>query len=294
MGFMLCVKIGVLVVVLSAVGTFVFFTEGMLPMPVFGNSCEPVIVIMVALCLHMQLVLLMHEMFVNAWLKPKLMHDLLLPAACSINYTFYFQFSVIRTAQMKKIQCCICVLLINLCLLANCKGQTKGKHSIFVDGSLSMHGSGDYYGYMLHAGYQRAYTNRLSVRYLLGVTTNGISTLSFNSFPGALLLNPRFPIVTGAQANALLVFHATGARRQYFNVLVGPLLRYQYNRDYDPTAGGSAVGEPARTQNIGYRVQLESLFIQTRKTRLGIQTGFQNDTNADVILNLGLVFCVQL
>lgn len=195
---------------------------------------------------------------------------------------------------MLKLQRCIFSLVLNLLLLTPCMAQVKTKHRIFADAGLTMHGSGDYYGYMLHAGYQRSYTNRLSVRYLLGFTTNGLSTLSFNSFPGALLMNPAFPIITGTQVNALVVFHATGSKRQYFNVLIGPILRYQYNRDYDPNVGGVTVGEPAHTQNIGYRLQFESLFIQAGKTRLGLQTGFQNDTNADAILNVSLVFSVQL
>lgn len=195
---------------------------------------------------------------------------------------------------MLKLQRCLFLLGLNLLLLTPCMAQLKTKHRIFADAGLSMHGSGDYFGYILHAGYQRNYTNRLSVRYMLGFTTHGMSTLSSNRFPGALLMNPAFPIITGTQANALLVFHATGAKRQYFNVLMGPILRYQYNRDYDPNEGGFAVGEPAHTRNIGYRLQFESLFIQAGKTRLGLQAGFQNDTNADAILNLSLVFSIQL
>lgn len=69
---------------------------------------------------------------------------------------------------------------------------------------------------------------------------------------------------------------------QYYNTLTqyNPLLRdgYYVIREINP-----------HIFTLGYRVVLESQFINTEKLSFGLQAGFQNDTNGDVLTNLGIV-----
>lgn len=169
-----------------------------------------------------------------------------------------------------------------------------------VEGGYSTHGTGDMLGGAGAVGYEENFARFFSLRAQVGVTLHGRWALGAPTLTQQYTSGTPYFTTTGVQVAGLAVFHVTGFTKQYLNVIVGPLVRYQmtsYPDSYGywtPTPlypnGFYTFGKTdAQTVALGYRVVLESQLVQTPKLSFGIQAGFQNDTEGDVLTNLGVV-----
>ena len=200
------------------------------------------------------------------------------------------------------------LLLLSVCILfvplQKAFSQQLKQRSLLLEGGYSTHGTGDYLGGAGNVSYENTHNKFLSLRYQLGSTIHGGSAFGYNLTNGFARSVPMYFVTAGIQGTGLLVFHATGIRRQFLNIMAGPMLRYQltsspeiyqyYNTltPYNPLLrdGYYVIREiNPHVFTLGYRIVLESQFINTEKVSFGMQAGFQNDTNGDVLTNLGFI-----
>lgn len=195
------------------------------------------------------------------------------------------------------------LLLVSVSVL-QIKAQQLKQSSLLLEGGFSTHGSGDYFGGAGNVSYEKNVNKFFSTRYQLGVTIHGGSAFGYTLTNGFARSVPMYFVTAGVQTAGLFVFHATGVQYQWLNIMAGPLVRYQlsgspdsyqyYNTltQYNPLLrdGYYVIREiNPHVFTLGYRVVLESQWINTPNFSFGIQAGFQNDTNGDVLTNLGIV-----
>lgn len=200
------------------------------------------------------------------------------------------------------------LILLSLCILfaplQKAFSQQLKHRSLLVEGGCSLHGSGDYFGGSGNVSYENTHNKFLSLRYQIGATINGGSAFGYNLTDGFFRSVPMYFVTAGVQTAGLLVFHATGIHRQSLNIMAGPLLCYQLTGSPDSYQYFNTLTEynPLLREGyyvirkinphvftVGYRFVLESQLINTEKLSFGLQAGFQNDTNGDVLTNLGIV-----
>ncbi|HMP91625.1 MAG TPA: hypothetical protein PKD90_02050 [Phnomibacter sp.] len=195
-----------------------------------------------------------------------------------------------------------------LCLFTAANSLIYAQHEVkpqflILNAGSSGHGTGDMPGGIGGIGYQKTYNRWLAMQYQLNTTIHGRSGaggLGTNPATGEAYARPYF-ITAGVQAEALPVITLGGQQEQWFNVLVGPMVRWQLSGYPDtyayqapgPNGGpGSYQFYEGRSQSLalGYVVALQSQLLHRPKWSLGVQARFQNDTQGDVITSLGVVW----
>lgn len=159
--------------------------------------------------------------------------------------------------------------------------------------SYATHGSGDMIGAAVEFGYEFGLSQRLSLYNNLGFTFHGQRGYYISSPETA----PYF-VTAGIQTTPTLLFAVINGKHQKLKIGGGGVARLQINGH--PNAYGvrsSPNGDiyifresEGVRFNVGYRFGFEYVFLGRPKYDLGFRSFFQNDTNGDALLMLGLQF----
>lgn len=206
------------------------------------------------------------------------------------------------------------VLLLEALLLFTLQQDLLGQNSkktLALGINYARHGSGDMDGIMVNFDYNRNYSKKVSVIYNLGVTIHGQKAI-----PGTIENDPMIPedlrtdvpqwVTAGLQLSTLLTYNLTAGYNNGLKIGVGPVLRYQLN-SYPNGYAYYAQGNPWFRQpfyviqetddnkfNLGYAIRLSYDFKSKKDKFFGINMFLQNDTNADMIVGLGLKIGLKL
>lgn len=180
--------------------------------------------------------------------------------------------------------------------------QKTNPQSLRFSLSRAFHGTGDLDGIKFSAEYGYYFSKRLEVSTNISSTINwGADKLYVNTGYGSFDESVRY-VTAGLQAGPEIGFAIIRTNYHEFKVQMGGFVRFQsssgpdeYGLYYPPSVN---FPEPVYNirqnwkQNIftaGYNVNISYAFTTKKKLLLGIEVGFQNDTNGDVITNYGIV-----
>ena len=175
------------------------------------------------------------------------------------------------------------------------------KHFVNVSGGFSKHGTGDLYGYILSAEYQRYITNKISWSAGIGGTIHDGAQPIFYLHPytGKLVDGSVRYTTGGLQGFGHAGYSFVRSKRHEFQVRAGVVARLQSTSLYDVLSITSTQisGLPMpvvdfintsnqQTISAGYGAQVLYNFTIQQKTTIGLRAGFQNDTEGDQIAQL--------
>ncbi|TAD90803.1 MAG: hypothetical protein EAY75_04160 [Bacteroidetes bacterium] len=159
--------------------------------------------------------------------------------------------------------------------------------------SYATHGSGDMLGTAIEFGYEYGLNKRFSLYNNLGFTFHGQQGLYITSPETA----PYF-VTAGIQSTPTLLFAVINGKRQKLKIGGGGVARLQINGNPNgygvrstPSGDIYTFSESEGVRfNVGYRFGFEYVFLGRPKFDLGFRSFFQNDTNGDALLMIGLQF----
>lgn len=200
---------------------------------------------------------------------------------------------------MKKIFTSVSLLLFVFTLFA----QTE-TNKISIAAGPSMHGTGDFKGFIVSITYEHELAKRFSLSNGLTTTINYGRDQAFNSlFPGVSPQNRLMNFTTaGIQWNASGNYYLIAKRETKLSAWAGAMLRFQsssFPSVYSYTQDQRIYPEPfyviynnekQNTLSPGYSFGLSFKSRIAPKYFLGIGAGFQNDTNGDAITFVSLSF----
>lgn len=178
-------------------------------------------------------------------------------------------------------------------------GFTQRNQQASLDISGSMHGSGDLLGLGVNVEYGKYIMPRLEWTGNLTTTIHSDTEEVLITYSGSGNRDASFRMVTaGIQLGSQLYFAPVRTASNELKIGAGPIVRYQSSN----ASGGYGLTilpgpEPAFTfynrekQNIvsaGYQVSFAYAFTFRKGFLLGLKASLQNDTNADIITQVGL------
>ena len=163
----------------------------------------------------------------------------------------------------------------------------------------SFHGTGDLTGTKLEFGYEKRFGKRYGFYNNIGMTIHS-GKESFSSNNNASQLNARYNtmqfVTTGIQTSPTFYRYS---KRGDVKIGAGMVARYQtssqpstYSISPQPAGQGTFTTSIREMQpnsfSLGYLISVELHLLSIKKTDLGFQLFFQNDTRGDVITGFGL------
>jgi hypothetical protein len=163
----------------------------------------------------------------------------------------------------------------------------------------SFHGTGDLPGTKLEFGYEKRFGKRYGFYNNIGMTIHS-GKESFSSNNNASQLNARYSniqyVTTGIQTSPTFYRYS---KRGDIKIGAGMVARYQtsskpsiYSISPQPAVQGTSITSIREMQpnsfSLGYMISVELHLLSIKKTDLGFQLFFQNDTRGYVITGFGL------
>lgn len=194
------------------------------------------------------------------------------------------------------------------CLAQTLTDSTKNISSsgmLSLGVSLSNHGTGDLNGYLIDVAYEYQLKKRFSFFNNLAFSVNSGQDGGYNLIdqPNEEY-NQSKPLIfvkSGIQTTPTLFYALVNRENQKFKIGVGPVFRYQENslpNLYSYTKANSSVPQnyyvikevQPRVFTVGYKFSFDYLFLNKPKSTYNLKAFYQNDTNGDVIVGIGLSY----
>lgn len=180
--------------------------------------------------------------------------------------------------------------------------QRNYKYYAGLTGGLSNHGTGDMLGVSENISVGKYFREKLSWSAGLGASLHdGVYPISSTQTDGTVLDHSYRYVTGGFQASGGVGYSLIRGKRSEFGVRASGILRYQSSSYYDRLmvifAQNSTVPYPAtyifnstpqRTYSIGIAPELFYNHAITKTLFVGLSTGFQADTNSDIITHFSI------
>ena len=184
--------------------------------------------------------------------------------------------------------------------------QQKSFKEISAGVHYARHGSGDMDGLLASFDLRKIYTSQLSIIYAAGFSLHGQK-----AYPGIDNINPSLPsdlqtqvprwVTAGLQVSPLLSYKVNKKKTYGLSISGGPVLRYQLNgypNAYQYIQNSPTFRQPFyvirerddHTLNIGYVLRISHQFKRMNRGAWSLNAFYQNDTNADLLVGLGLSY----
>lgn len=201
---------------------------------------------------------------------------------------------------MKKVK----LLLFFNVLICFATAQTnKPTRNLNIGVLYARHGSGDLEGSIIEIGYELPVSKRFSINNNLGFTLHQGKEIFYVASGG--VADPQYPTAglywntTGIQTASVINFAVINSKKQKLKIGAGLLARYQvtslpdrYQYYYMPNRFREpfyVISETTPvTFSVGYRFQLEYLFLNKKKFSVGVK-GFVQNSNSDLIAGFGFI-----
>ncbi len=172
---------------------------------------------------------------------------------------------------------------------------------ISISGGRSFHGSGDQRGVLFSAEFGRYFRKSWELSSGFSSTIHSDETLLLLNYPNAETIDASYRSTTaGLQFNTVLSFVPFRSKHHEVKIGGGGMLRYQsdsyssngiyfppFNNFPEPFFTFRNNGKQ-NTFNAGYLVEIGYAYTFRNNMLLGAKTGFQNDTNGDVLTNYSI------
>lgn len=195
-------------------------------------------------------------------------------------------------------------VLLSLFLATLVNAQQQPKHAIQFMGGYSRHGSGDMDGIVFESGYQYYLSKKFSLQYMVRATINsGRDEILVTDANSGNTTDASVRYTTaGVQLGTNAGFSIVRSSMHELIVSAGPFVRYQsasngtdgYSIYRPPVINVPAVligfdnRSPQQTISVGGLLQIKYAVSIAGKVAIGLATGFQTDTNGDVIPQAGI------
>lgn len=210
-------------------------------------------------------------------------------------------------------------LLLSLLILITtfCEAQTRldtlkkieSNGSLSLGVSFSRHGSGDLNGYLVDIGYEYQLKKRFSF-----YNNIAFSVHSGRDFAYDLIDQPPNPdnqskplifVTSGVQTTPTLFYAIANGEKQKFKIGIGPVFRFQENslpdsyiyykrRDFLRENYYVIREIQPKIFTVGYKFSIDYAFAVSQKNRLSLKAFYQNDTNGDLLVGIGLSYAHRI
>ncbi|MBK0381923.1 hypothetical protein I5M32_03040 [Pedobacter sp. SD-b] len=185
------------------------------------------------------------------------------------------------------------------------KYSFQKRESISLETFYANHGTGDLSGLMIAIGYKHQFRSRLSFYTNLAFTVNSADDFSYRSIsqpPNTIDKTVALHFVTaGLQTSPTLFYTLLKSKKQQLNIGAGTIIRFQntslpekygygYDNSQDRQPSYKIYKTHPTTLSIGYQFALDYKYLITNKMEYGLKGFYQNDTNSDLIVGVGLTF----
>ncbi|OAQ42068.1 hypothetical protein A5893_02845 [Pedobacter psychrophilus] len=183
--------------------------------------------------------------------------------------------------------------------------STKLGHnkSLLFGAFYSRNGSGDLDGFAIELGYNYQFKERLSFYNNLVFTIHSQTDPFYN-----FIAQPTNPIdktqplhfvTAGLQTSPTLFYTLFQGKNQKLNIGAGTVIRFQntglpekfaygYDNDKDIQPSYKIYQIHPTSLSIGYQFALDYIYLSTKKLNYSLKGFYQNDTNSDLIVGIGL------
>lgn len=206
-------------------------------------------------------------------------------------------------------------ILMLLSVFGNAQTRTDSLKRTPAPGSLSLgvsysrHGSGDLNGYLIDVGYEYNFKKRFSF-----FNNLAFSVHSDKDFAYDIVSQPNNPdyqskplifVTTGLQTTPTIFYAVINGENQKFKIGAGPVFRYQenslpdgysYNKGNNTTRENYYIikGVQPKIFTVGYKLSVDYLFLANPKNSYHLKAFYQNDTNGDLIVGIGISYAHRI